>query len=79
MRSNPCVRRLTSTGSRFLNLRFLDYVAAPPSPDAHREVCVLPTEVTRRAIISLKGSSWHEGGVPALIRNYIHPVLRYFQ
>ena len=70
---------LTTTGSRFLNLRFLDYAEAPPSPDAHKEVCVVPTDVTRRAIISLQGSSWHKGPTSTFIREYIHPILHVFQ
>jgi len=66
---------LSTTGSRFLNLRFLDYRHSHPLQDAREEVCVVPTVLTRRAIISLQGSSWHEGATSSFIRTFIQPLL----
>ena len=60
---------LTATGSRFLNLCHLAY----RGPVRTR---LLPAAVTRHAIVSLPGSSWHTGPFAAFMRHAVHPWLR---
>lgn len=60
---------LTATGSRFLNLCHLAY----RGPVRTR---LLPAAVTRHAILSLPGSSWHTGPFAAFMRHAVHPWLR---
>ena len=61
---------LTCTGSRFLNLRYLDY-------QGDVRVAVLSSSFSRRAILTLPGSSWHDlHPFAAAMRNLVHPWLR---
>ena len=60
---------LSTTGSRYLNLRYLNYAQRD-------DVYVFPRTLTQQGIIHLKGSSWHSPGLfSTVMRKYIHHLL----